>query len=165
MASEFGDHIEIIEGENIILNLQKGIDVNMLIGRIIDPHLKKSSKSYMQINLKNKRGSVVYEIQWTSDRQRKAYFASDGFDGGIPTTRTGEHERNWFVKPNRRAGEIAMGNSSAQAEFTVGQFQQQFHKNTGYPLLSEHEQPWINSSVPVVAKAATSEINREINKK
>ena len=34
-------------------------------------------------------GPVHYPIRWTSERQRRAFFASDGFGRGIPTKRTG----------------------------------------------------------------------------
>ena len=34
-------------------------------------------------------------VMWDSDRQRKAYFASNGFGGGVPTVRTGDTKRAW----------------------------------------------------------------------
>lgn len=34
-------------------------------------------------------GAVKYPIRWTSERQRRAFFATDGFGRGIPTRRTG----------------------------------------------------------------------------
>lgn len=38
---------------------------------------------------------VTYPIKWDSDRQRKAFFASDGFGGGIPHVRTGAYVQGW----------------------------------------------------------------------
>ncbi len=37
-------------------------------------------------------------INWDSERQRKAFFASDGFGGGIPTRRTGTYARGWQIE-------------------------------------------------------------------
>ena len=42
--------------------------------------------------------AVSYPINWDSERQRKAYFSSDGFGHGIPYVRTGEHEAAWESK-------------------------------------------------------------------
>jgi hypothetical protein len=41
---------------------------------------------------------VSYPINWDSERQRKAYFSTDGFGHGIPYVRTGEHEAAWEAK-------------------------------------------------------------------
>lgn len=41
---------------------------------------------------------VTGPIEWDSDKQRKAFFASDGFGGGIPHNRTGAYERSWTVE-------------------------------------------------------------------
>ena len=37
----------------------------------------------------------TYPINWDSEKQRRAYFATDGFGGGIPYTRTGRYENAW----------------------------------------------------------------------
>lgn len=34
-------------------------------------------------------------VQWDSEKQRKAYFATDGFGHGIPYVRKGDYERGW----------------------------------------------------------------------
>jgi hypothetical protein len=41
MAKEIAPGVVVTEGENIILNLERGLDIDMIIGRIIDPPLKK----------------------------------------------------------------------------------------------------------------------------
>ncbi len=38
---------------------------------------------------------IVYPVQWDSEKQRRAFFATDGFGKGIPYRRTGEYERGW----------------------------------------------------------------------
>src|SRR6266404_203260 len=42
-------------------------------------------------------GPVKYPIEWTSERQRKAFFASDGFGNGIPYKRTDQLTDSWVV--------------------------------------------------------------------
>lgn len=37
-------------------------------------------------------------VQWDSERQRRAYFASNGFGAGIPYVRKGDYIRGWSVR-------------------------------------------------------------------
>lgn len=43
-------------------------------------------------------GKPVYPIDWQSEKQRKAFFASNGFGGGIPYKRTGGATKEWDVR-------------------------------------------------------------------
>lgn len=43
--------------------------------------------------------AVKYPIKWDSPKQRRAFFATDGFGGGIPHKRTGDYQRAWKVIP------------------------------------------------------------------
>ncbi len=38
-----------------------------------------------------------YPINWVSVKQRKAFFASEGFGGGIPHVRSGRYEGGWDI--------------------------------------------------------------------
>lgn len=38
---------------------------------------------------------IVYPVQWDSTKQRKAFFATNGFGRGIPTKRTGASVNAW----------------------------------------------------------------------
>jgi hypothetical protein len=38
---------------------------------------------------------IVYPVHWDSDKQRKAFFASEGFGGGVPSTRSGEYQASF----------------------------------------------------------------------
>lgn len=40
---------------------------------------------------------VTYPVQWDSERQRRAFFATNGFGAGIPYTRTGKYNSGWAV--------------------------------------------------------------------
>ena len=41
---------------------------------------------------------VTYPIQWDSEKQRRAFFATDGFGEGIPYQRKGVYERSYAVE-------------------------------------------------------------------
>lgn len=38
---------------------------------------------------------VAYPVQWDSDKQRKAFFATNGFGGGIPHVRKNDYVNSW----------------------------------------------------------------------
>jgi len=84
-------------------------------------------------------GAVHYPIEWTSEKQRLAFFATDGFGKGIPYTRTGKLANSWHVRGDYTGGIAAINvfNTAPQAEYVYGdirgQHQQQFHINTGWP--------------------------------
>jgi len=83
---------------------------------------------------------VARPIQWTSERQRRAYFATDGFGAGIPYRRTGKLRKAWIVEI--RGNAIVVENPSEVSKFVYGslaqnrsqalRFQQRFHVNTGW---------------------------------
>jgi len=105
-------------------------------------------------------GPVVYPIEWANpipppagkhpnmlgglwSKQKAAYFATDGFGGGIPSTRTGGFNRSWFARFNLQNFSIGIGNTSMTKgstnwpsqplfDFLMGEQQQGFHKNTGW---------------------------------
>jgi len=91
-------------------------------------------------------GPVKRPIQWTSEKQRRAFFATKGFGGGIPTVRTGAIPQAWDVIFVEEAGafRILITNPNKAAKFLYGgtslrsnpKFQQQMHKNTGWPTVA-----------------------------
>ena len=85
----------------------------------------------------------TYPIEWDSDRQRAAYYASGGFGRGIPYQRNGEYEKGWQVQ-EISAGEGAgygymLGNAVEHAQYvqgdTHGYGQSRIHRGR-WPLLS-----------------------------
>lgn len=74
-------------------------------------------------------------LRWKSDKQRKAFFASNGFGRGIPTRRTGKIREAWVIGfyPSRRIiGQIVVSNDHPAVNFVQGQWQQPFHQDTGW---------------------------------
>jgi hypothetical protein len=88
-------------------------------------------------------GPVVYPIRWTSDKQRKAFFATKAWGRGIPTKRTGKTERSWKViyVVASGGGEITLLNTEPHAKYIYGDangmHQQSFHRRTGWKSFVE----------------------------
>lgn len=91
-------------------------------------------KSQLLTALRTEPGPVKYPIQWASERQRRAFFASNGFGRGIPTRRTGALVNAWevnFVSVGNTY-ELIAENSKPYARYVIGAQQQPFHRNTGW---------------------------------
>lgn len=78
---------------------------------------------------------VKYPIAWKSERQRRAFFATNGFGGGIPYRRTGALGRGWEWTLVREPDGflITIANRAPAARFVIGLDQQPFHAATGWP--------------------------------
>ena len=93
----------------------------------------------VQRKFRQEPGAVHYPIEWTSDKQRMAFFATNGFGGGIPYRRSGELVKQWHVRADYRNGltSIDVYNDAPAATYVYGDeqglHQQQFHRNTGWP--------------------------------
>lgn len=80
-------------------------------------------------------GPVAYPIEWTTDRQRRAFFATDGFGAGIPTKRSTQLETSWvvIVSYQMRTNLITLRNPKSYAKYVYpGSRQQRFHARTGW---------------------------------
>lgn len=75
-----------------------------------------------------------YPIHWKSAKQRRAFFATNGFGRGIPTVRTHTLSQGWQVifAPLDNGGAITVVNETPYAQFVVGNNRQpMFDGNTG----------------------------------
>ncbi len=67
---------------------------------------------------------IRYPAKWDSLRQRKAYFASNGFGAGIPYRRTGRHQSGWLIRhnpsPARKTSGYSLVNQSPIAKYISG---------------------------------------------
>lgn len=86
-------------------------------------------------------GPVRYPIEWQSERQRRAFFATDGFGSGIPYQRTGRLYAGWRTDLDRRqlTGYLTIRNTAPYAGYVYGSLvvtatyvQQRMHINTGW---------------------------------
>jgi hypothetical protein len=65
--------------------------------------------------------------QWQSEKQRRAYFATNGFGGGIPSKRTYELREGWGYKPTNYGYRMEIYNSSDHSQYVNGDQQQRGH--------------------------------------
>lgn len=76
-----------------------------------------------------------YPIRWKSERQRRAFFATNGFGGGIPYRRTGRLAANWKVRIvfDQAGGSISAVNDTPYANYVQGDDAQPMHLASGWP--------------------------------
>lgn len=96
-----------------------------------------------------------YPIQWQSERQRKAFFATNGFGGGIPYRRTGKLTRSWYAWVRRDGNRIDLNiaNKTPYAPFVVGDISpgrrkdpmQRMHKASGWQPVAPSIQFWVTA--------------------
>lgn len=111
-------------------------------------------------------GPVRYPIQWTTEKQRKAFFATNGFGRGIPTRRTGKVNSSWVYTPIKtpNGGILVFKNTAPYAQFVFGTFdalkpKQRFHTNTGWASLNDYTERIIDQ----LANSVQEEIQRNFN--
>lgn len=68
--------------------------------------------------LKQPGKKPTYPIRWDSIRQRKAFFATDGFGGGIPHRRTGAYQKGYRIRALPQGHEVI--NTVPGAQFVGG---------------------------------------------
>lgn len=96
--------------------------------------------------LKQQPGTPHYPIRWKTQRQRRAFFATNGFGRGIPTVRTGAESQGWDYTIERlsEGGTFTVFNDVPYALYVQGDDAQPFHLDTGWvqaaPLLSEAQE-------------------------
>jgi len=91
-------------------------------------------------NLARPAPKVKYPIAWTSERQRRAYFASNGFGHGIPYRRTGGATKAWRAALVRGQGAIVSKVTNPNSYLIYVRYTrpgtrsriQQMHLNTGH---------------------------------
>lgn len=79
-------------------------------------------------------GPPNHPIKWTTKKQRKAYFASNGFGRGIPSTRTGQIVSEWqgSFEATDSGGVLVLSNWNEAVQFLQGVNMQGFHRDTGW---------------------------------
>lgn len=94
--------------------------------------------------LKRVPGEPHYPIQFTTVKQRRAFFATKGFGRGIPASRNRPPNvtEAWGAEfvPTRDGGIVALTNDSPHMEFVQGARAQGFHQITGWTQVDDVEQ-------------------------
>lgn len=93
------------------------------------PRVTRPIDRRMLARLQAEPGPPKYPIRWKSQKQRRAFFATNGFGRGIPTKRTGALVRNWKVRAvfTASGGEIIAENDTPYARYVQGDDAQPFH--------------------------------------
>lgn len=124
-------------------------DIPSIFNTRINYGMKKRLRPFVSnrvnTSLKVIPGKPSYPIKFTKSRgtyskQQAAFFASGGFGGGIPYSRSGRKARGWHVRgsyPKEGIGFIEIYNEDPDAWFVYGdadgKHQQAFHATTGWP--------------------------------
>ncbi len=58
--------------------------------------MKRTSES-IRDEMREPGSPVAYPIKWDSEKQRRAFFATNGFGAGIPYNRNGKYNSGWTV--------------------------------------------------------------------
>lgn len=90
-------------------------------------------------DLREYPGPVRYPFRWKSERQRRAYFATDGFGWGIPYVRTDALKLSWVthIRDQRDGAIFEVENRAPYARFVVGDDAQPGHLATGWNSAAE----------------------------
>ncbi len=108
-----------------------------------------------------------YPLEWTSEKQQRAYFVTDGFGAGIPYRRTHEYVQGWHVRGDYTHGltAIEVYHDDEVVDFVAGRRQQRFHRITGWPnandtlqVISVELNDRIEAGLPVVLDQAFEEL-------
>ena len=73
----------------------------------------------IQQRMKKAGAKPSHPIPWVSDKQRKAFYASEGFGGGIPHRRSGRYTEAWKIIQKGNTGYTVL-NDSPGAKFIGG---------------------------------------------
>lgn len=107
-----------------------------------------------QAILKTPKSRPRYPIQWDSVKQRRAFFASDGFGRGIPTRRTGR-SLQWQIS-NTGSG-YTLSNSADYARYPYG-----LHDGSGQSRIFEGDYPLFSQVVENEIEGLPKEIEDHI---
>ena len=126
----------VSDGDHWLTNLQQ---VYELIPAAVEQYAKREIRPYV-----SQRVDQTLRVEpprwaggkrkWESEKQRRAYFATDGFGHGIPYKRTGQYVKGWHVRGDYTHGlsSITVYHDWEKAQYVGGNRQQQMHKLTGW---------------------------------
>lgn len=162
-----------IEAIDDLEDMVESVDI---ANKIILDEVHDELEAEILADLRQEPGRVRYPIQWTSERQRRAYFATNGFGSGIPYKRTGKLAQAWVVEI--RGSAIVIENPSDAAKYVYGsnaqnrsaalRFKQRFHSNTGWYTATDKVGAWVDEITELylekfddrLAKYAKSKVGR-----
>jgi hypothetical protein len=108
-------------------------------------------------DLRKTPGPVKYPIQWKTARQRRAFFATNGFGRGIPTKRTGALGNGWATQTVGTVNTLGLyaQNRVPYRVFVTGFAQQPFHTITGWQPDAQTLNKWSGQFMAETDQAIT----------
>ncbi len=94
----------------------------------------KRIRQRMLDDLRQYPGPAKKPFKWASERQRRAFFATDGFGHGIPYVRTNALKDGWTtrIRDQQNGAIFEVANNTDYADFVMGDFAQPGHIQTGW---------------------------------
>jgi len=145
-------------------------EADRIVRRVLRPYISRR----IDQSLRKPPPKRVYNapVRWKSERQKRAFFATEGFGRGIPTQRTNGYVTAWHVRADYKnnLGIVRIYNdviheavSSGErfypeqpyAAFVGGIWQQPFHTDTGWPNAAR--------IIPVILQEAQALAIDEVN--
>ena len=78
----------------------------------------KATLEKAQFELSKPGKPITYPVKWDSEKQRRAFFATNGFGRGIPTPRSNTYRTSWVLK--KTASGYSLSNATSYAEWVGG---------------------------------------------
>ena len=72
----------------------------------------------IQKRMRTPGAKINYPVKWDSEKQRRAFFATNGFGRGIPTHRTDSYSKGWNIE--RRESGYKMVNQVKYSQYIGG---------------------------------------------
>lgn len=122
----------------------------------------KAIKPHLLSELRYMPPKVHHPFVWTTERQRRAYFATDGFGAGIPYKRSGRMVAGWKVDVLMGDGSVVMSasNKARALKYVTGKRQQPGHVASGWPKHKETINFWAQAAKEEVGKALNQLVNQ-----
>lgn len=82
-----------VEDKQVSINLER---IGEVVPGVVNADILQSLEN-ARYDLQQPGKPINYPVQWDSEKQRRAYFATDGFGAGIPYNRTGAYNAGWEI--------------------------------------------------------------------
>lgn len=126
-------HIKIDPAQDIIEALADQMQKTPALLRTALKRQGTRFKTRILGELRTEPGSPNYPLRWKSEKQRRAFFATNGFGRGIGAPRTHALSRGWRVDiDDSQFLNLDVYNVENYATYVIGDDQQPFHIDTGW---------------------------------
>lgn len=142
--------------------MQSGVRLGEYFGRLSDRRVYDAMDN-ARAELSIPAPPPSYPIKWQTEKQRRAFFATDGFGRGIPTPRTGAYTQGFRVqKVELRAYRLInrVGYSGYVGGRARGQDQSSIHAGR-WPKIFDVIQKWSRRLLDVVGQDLSRVIRNE----